>query len=249
MTYIKINDTRYPAKVLGFSRDSAWGLRESKHITLEMTHGEAESLFVDGLAWSVIHERGSYINKDGETVELSPVETDCSAWDVAGAITDNRDGTVTVRMGKSTPAEVLGVLTGSAGSLKLSQTRELRSAIETAAEGLDDATASKAPGLLRPMRYDGLLVTAGTRINWGGTIKRAAVDLWDTEENNPDNAPALWEDIRYREGWRIIPETITVGLAFSAGEKGWWGDALYVSKVDANVYTPEQYGENWEVAG
>lgn len=51
----------------------------------------------------------------------------------------------------------------------------------------------------------------------------------------------------YREGYRIIPDTITVGLAFSAGEIGWWGDALYRSKVDNNVYAPDQYAANWEV--
>lgn len=57
----------------------------------------------------------------------------------------------------------------------------------------------------------------------GRTLKRAAVDLWDNEANTPDAAPTLWEDIDYRDGIRVIPETITVGLAFAKGEKGWWG--------------------------
>ena len=92
------------------------------------------------------------------------------------------------------------------------------------------------------------LIKNGTLINWNGILKRAAVDLWDTEENNPDNAPTLWEDINYREGHRIIPEVITVGLAFSEGETGWWNDVLYRSKVNANVYTPDAYPNNWEIA-
>lgn len=87
---------------------------------------------------------------------------------------------------------------------------------------------------------------AGTRINWNGTIKKAAVDLWDTTENSPEAAPTLWKDISYRDGYRIIPETITVTTAFAEGEYGWWGDVLYRSKVNANVYTPEQYQANWE---
>ena len=248
MIYININGAQHPAKVLTYGKDPNWGGRESKHITLEMTHGEAASLFVDGLQWSVIQERGSYKSKDGETVTLSPIETDCSAYDVAGSITDNRDGTVTVRMGKSTPAEVLSAVAGVSGTMKLAEAKAVRSAIETAAENLDDQTASTVPGLFRGMKYDGLLIEAGTRINWGGTVKRAAADLWDTAENSPENAPDLWEDIQYRAGIRIIPETITVVLAFSDGEKGWWGDVVYVSKVDANVYTPEEYPDNWEVA-
>ena len=122
----------------------------------------------------------------------------------------------------------------------------LSAIVEQAAASLDDKTASTAGMLFPRLRRDGALVKAGTRINWNGTLKRAAVGLWDTPENNPDNAPTLWEDIQYRLGYRVIPETITVGLAFSKGECGWWGDILYRSKVNSNVYTPEQYPPNWE---
>ena len=63
--------------------------------------------------------------------------------------------------------------------------------------------------------------------------------MWDRQENNPDNAPVLWEDVMYKDGYRIIPEIITVQAAFSKGEIGWWKDKLYKSIVDNNVYTPE----------
>lgn len=122
----------------------------------------------------------------------------------------------------------------------------LHTVIAIGRELVDDKIASIAPELFPGLKQDGVLVSAGTRINWNGTLKRAAVDLWDTMENDPDNAPALWEDIQYRLGYRIIPETITVGLAFSEGECGWWREVLYKSKVNANVYTPEQYAPNWE---
>ena len=122
----------------------------------------------------------------------------------------------------------------------------LRAIVEQAAASLDDKTASTAGMLFPRLRRDGALVKAGTRINWNGTLKRAAVDLWDTPENNPDNAPTLWADIQYRNGYRIIPDTITVTTAFAEGEYGWWGDVLYKSKVNSNVYTPEQYAPNWE---
>lgn len=122
----------------------------------------------------------------------------------------------------------------------------LRAIVEQAASSLDDQTASTAPALLRRLKQDGKLVSAGTRINWGGVIKRAAVDLWDTAENTPAAAPTLWEDISYRAGYRVIPETITAGTAFALDELGWWGDKLYKSKLAANVYTPEQYQAGWE---
>lgn len=122
----------------------------------------------------------------------------------------------------------------------------MRTVITEGLKLIDNKTASIAPEMFQRLKRDGALVSEGTRINWNGTLKRAAVDLWDTMENDPDNAPALWEDIQYRLGYRIIPETITVGLAFSEGECGWWGDVLFKSKVNANVYTPEQYSPNWE---
>ena len=124
--------------------------------------------------------------------------------------------------------------------------RKLRPIVEKAVHSLDDKTASMATTLFGTMQYNGALIPAKTRINWKGKLKRAAVDLWDTEANNPDNAPNLWEDIKYKDGFRIIPEVITATLAFSEGEYGWWKDKLYRSKVNGNVYNPDVYPDNWE---
>lgn len=125
--------------------------------------------------------------------------------------------------------------------------RKLRPLVVKAAQSLDDKDASEAVALFDGMRYDGSLIKAGTRINWGGTLKLASVDLWNEERNNPDNAPTLWQDIAYREGIRIIPATITAGEAFAKGERGWWGDAVYESLIEANVYTPAAYPAGWKM--
>lgn len=130
--------------------------------------------------------------------------------------------------------------------MKRAEALRLRAIVEMAAVSLDDKTASEGAMLFPRLKQNGALVPAGTRINWKGTVKKAVVDLWDTAENTPDNAPSLWEDIAYREGIRIIPDTITAATAFAKGEQGWWKDALYTSLLDANVYTPEQYPAGWE---
>lgn len=124
--------------------------------------------------------------------------------------------------------------------------RKLRALIEAAAGSLSDADASAGAELFPKLKGDGSLVEGGTRINWNGTVKRAAAALWDTAENTPDAAPALWEDISYRDGYRIIPETITATLAFGENECGWWGDTLYRSKLTANVWTPDVNPDGWE---
>ncbi len=130
----------------------------------------------------------------------------------------------------------------------LDNARAYRKAIETAVPSLDDKVASTAATLFPRLKEDGTLVKAGTRINWNGVLKRVAVDLWDRTENNPDNAPDLWEDIEYREGYRIIPETITAGLAFAKDECGWWNGEVYKSLLSDNVHTPAEYPDGWEKA-
>lgn len=131
--------------------------------------------------------------------------------------------------------------------MKLNEARKLREIIHTAAASLEDKDASQAAVLFPRLKQDGSLVKAGTRINWRGVVKRAAVDLWDTPENNPDMAPSLWEDIGYKDGWRIIPKVITAGLAFTTGEKGWWEEELYESiHPTANTWTPAEYPPAWK---
>ena len=119
-------------------------------------------------------------------------------------------------------------------------------AIVNMREGATDAQASLAVGVYPKLKASGGLIKAGTRINHNGTIKRAAVDLYDTAEHSPDNAPSLWESIEYKEGYRLIPETLTVGTAFGLNEYGWWGEKLYKSLLDSNVWTPEANPSGWE---
>lgn len=119
-------------------------------------------------------------------------------------------------------------------------------ATQADAGNIEPKEISLHPDLFPRLKGDGSLVKAGTHINWGGVVKRAAVDLWDTEPNDPNHTPGLWEDITYREGYRIIPETITAGAAFQKDECGWWEDTLYKSLIDANVYTPAAYPAGWE---
>lgn len=128
---------------------------------------------------------------------------------------------------------------------------KLRSLIEQAAISLPDKEASEGAELFPRLTGDGSLVKVGTRINWGGTVKKAAVDLWDTVENDPDHAPVLWADVDYVEGVRKIPVTesgiFDATLAFAEGEDGYStvDGMIYTSKVNGNVYTPQLVPTNW----
>lgn len=129
--------------------------------------------------------------------------------------------------------------------ISIQKAYQLRELLVKAADSLSDKDISLAPQFAHKMAYDGKLIAYKTRINWRGSVKMAAQDLWDTEANNPDNSPSLWTDIDYIDGIRKIKENMTAGEAFSEGERGWWKNDIYESTYNGNVYTPEQYPDGW----
>ena len=112
---------------------------------------------------------------------------------------------------------------------------------------LTDQQASMAVDIYPSLKGNGELVKAGTRIKYDNIIYKAAVDMWDTAENTPNNAPTLWEVLNYKDGYRIIPQVLTVTSAFAKDECGWWEDVLYKSLIDNNVYTPVEYAAGWVI--
>ena len=107
--YIKVNNTEYPAAVSGVYNDRTWNGRDTKTITLTMEYTAASQLFVDGLSWSIVQRDTVPVydkdgNPTGETKEQVQ-EWDNSDYNVAGSITDNRNGTCTCKMGKKTQLE------------------------------------------------------------------------------------------------------------------------------------------------
>ncbi len=105
MTYVKINGITYTAVINGKHIDREWNDRESKTITLEMAYADAIAMFVDGLAWSIVMDVEKE-QEDGSTITVQE-EYDNSDYSMAGSITDNRDGTLAVKMGKPTQIETL----------------------------------------------------------------------------------------------------------------------------------------------
>ena len=107
MVYIEINGTRYPATINGKMNDKEFGGRQSKTITLAMAYATASALVVDGLAWSIVMQPDAYTDPEtGEEITTEAEIYDNSEFSIAGDITDHRDGTVSVKMGKPTDLEV-----------------------------------------------------------------------------------------------------------------------------------------------
>ena len=103
MLYLKAGNMEYQASITGKEIDRDWDGRASKSITLTMTHAQAAQLFTDGLGWSIVQRETVPDGTDGGTETVQ--EWDNADYCVAGPITDHRDGTLTVKMGKYTQLE------------------------------------------------------------------------------------------------------------------------------------------------
>lgn len=100
MTKIKIGENTYPAAFEGAKTDARWGGRESISIRIAMAQEQASAIFVNGLIWSLLEETEQ---EDGTTATVCH---DMGDYILAGDITDHRNGSVTVKMGKKTPLEL-----------------------------------------------------------------------------------------------------------------------------------------------
>ena len=109
--FIKVNRQEHPATCIYNYKDRNWDMRETQTVHLTMPYAQAAALLPDNTPWSIVQrdmvdkldEQG---NPTGETVEQVN-EWDNSAYSLAGQITDYRDGTVSIKMGKPTEAETL----------------------------------------------------------------------------------------------------------------------------------------------
>lgn len=140
MTIVKINENEFEAIIQTRPNDNNWDGRESKAITFVSTYEEVKNMFVNNVSWSMI--TGHY-DIDGN---VETVETDMSEYALAGSITDNRNGTITIKMGKYTEEELL-VIPVAVAPKSYKEAVELRAIIENAAQSLDDQIALTAKTL------------------------------------------------------------------------------------------------------
>ena len=111
MTYVKIGETMKEATVNGYHRDPKWNYRDVEEITITATADEAKALFPDGVDWELVQTFDPYVDEEtGETIQPEPITRNHGEFCVSGAVTDHRNGKVTIRMGKITAEEALAEL-------------------------------------------------------------------------------------------------------------------------------------------
>lgn len=109
--FIKVNGQEYPATLIYNYKDRNWDMRETQTVHLTMPYAQAAALLPSGAPWSnVFRETKDKLDNDGNPTgqtEEAVTEEDMSAYSLAGEITDYRDGTVSIKMGKPTETETL----------------------------------------------------------------------------------------------------------------------------------------------
>lgn len=166
---IKVNNVVYPALAIESRlKDTAWKNRDSKAIILAMSYADAMELFVNDVEWKV--ETTTY-NSNGEAI----VEyADMSNYAIAGPVTDNRDGTVTVKMGRYLQDEIMMIpLTEVPSSHKVAKV--WREVIETAMQSIENDQVARVAAPLYPT-WDNL-VALGTAVEVGFRFSHAG-DLY-----------------------------------------------------------------------
>lgn len=197
---LRINEKEFPLLSARAATEQMKNFRRDViSLTIEATYAEAAAEFIDGATFVVVDD------------SVTPAEEfEYTDHTMAGAITDHRDGTVTVKMGKANTAEqdaldaqqaaeaqaakVSQSLVTLAGKpIQESEVSSLRASFENAANKLSDDDAKIAPSLTTAWDM-GQQVSAGQRRYYApdGNLYKALQDHTTSISTFPDTATDYW---------------------------------------------------------
>lgn len=240
--FIKVGGQEYPATLIYNYKDRNWDMRETQTIYLTMSHDATAALLPDNTPWSIVQRNTVDVldeqgNPTGETKEVVN-EYDNSAYSLAGDITDHRDGTVSIKMGKPTETEsAKATVTALAGEpVTYARAVELRPIIERAAVSLSDGEAASVPELITEWAYP-VAYAEGDRRSYGGKVYKCRQGHTSQADYTPDKAPNLWAVIDAEHaGTQADPIPAARGMEYEYGK-------YYLDGEDGKVYLCERTGE------
>lgn len=236
-TILKANNTEMPCEAAEHYRDSAWG-RPTCTVTIKASAAEIAALLPDGAAWSLI-EREDVLDESGmPTGQTVDHERDMSEYSLSGDITDHRDGTVSIKMGKPTETEsAKATVTVLAGEpVTYARAMELRPIIEQAAVSLSDGEAASVPELITAWAYP-VDYAKGDRRRYGGKVYKCRQGHTSQADRTPDKTPALWVVIDAEHaGTQADPIPAARGMEYEYGK-------YYLDGEDGKTYLCERTGE------
>ena len=233
---LKINDKEFPLLSARAATENMRSFRRDViSLTIEATYAEAAAEFTDGATFVVVDD------------SVTPAEEHSyTDHTMAGAITDNRDGTVTAKMGKANTAEqdaqeeakaANEMIVAIAGA-PVTDVEMVRSVVEAGAATLSDGEAAKMPSLSK-MWVVGEQVEPGDRRYYEPTqLLYKCRQAHNTQADwTPDKTPAMWAVVDVdHAGTPDDPIPAARGMDYIYGK-------YYSDPEDGNIYLCKRTGE------
>ena len=130
--------------------------------------------------------------------------------------------------------------------ITIERAKELRAIIEAAILELnqDDVTALGNIELYA-MWQSGKAYTVGERIQYGDKLYKCVQAHTSQDDWTPDVTPALWVVVSVEEYPEFIHPTGAHDV-YNKGDKVTYNGKHYISLIDANAYSPDEYPAGWE---
>lgn len=230
---VKINDHVYNMR-------SSFGATEMLHgyerdVITFMIDGDYSSVsvdFIDGATFTIVDDIGAEYEYDTHTV--------------AGPITDNRDGTVVVKMGKTNTAEQDALDKAAAAEAEIvaiagapvTDVAMVRAVVEAGAATLSDGEAAKMPSLSQKWVVGEAVNVDDRRFYEPTQLLYKCRQAHTTQADwTPDQTPALWAVIDVEHaGTKDDPIPAARGMDYIYGK-------YYSDPEDGNIYLCKRTGE------
>lgn len=235
---LRINEKEFPLLSARAATEQMKNFcRDVISLTITATYAEAAAEFTDGATFTVVDD------------SVTPAEEfEYTDHTMAGAITDNRDGTISVKMGKTNTkeqdaqqeaAEAKATITAIAGA-PVTDVAMVRSVVEAGAATLSDGEAAKMPSLSK-MWVVGEQVEPGDRRYYEptGLLYKVREGQGHTTQADwpPDQTPALWAVVDVdHAGTLDDPIPAARGMDYIYGK-------YYSDPEDGNIYLCKRTGE------
>lgn len=235
MNKIKINRKTFPLLASTAQQEELAGhRRDVVTLTIEATYAEAAENFVEGVTFTIVDDGGmEYIHEEYPT---------------PGSITDNRDGTVVIKMGaaktkeqdledKAAAAEATVVAVVGA---PVSDVAAARAVVEAGAATFSDGEAAKVPYMSKKWVV-GETVEPGDRRYYEptGRLYKVRDGQGHTTQADwtPDKTPAMWAVVDVEHAGTVEdPIPAARGMEYEYGK-------VYLDQEDGKTYICKRIGE------
>lgn len=235
---LRINEKEFPLLSARAATENMKGFRRDViSLTITATYQEAAAAFTDGSTFTVVDD------------SVTPAEEfEYTDHTMAGPITDHRDGTVTVKMGKANTAEQDALDKAAAAEAEIvaiagapvTDVAMVRAVVEAGAATLSDGEAAKMPSLSQKWVV-GEAVEPGDRRYYEPTGRlykvRDGQGHITQADWTPDQTPAMWAVVDVDHAGTIDdPIPAARGMDYTYGK-------YYSDPEDGRIYLCKRTGE------